>query len=568
MINTDNLCMSCMKDIGTEKQCPYCGFHSDTAQLAPYLPIRTIIGNRYMVGKLLDYNGEGATYIGWDLTRKTAINIRELFPDALVTRTPGETEVRVLPGNEHSYANVMQSFLELWRRLVRLRGLSALICAVDIIEENGTAYTFYEYEEYISLREFLLRSETGYIPWERVRQLFMPVLSTLGTLHSSGIIHRGISPSTLLIGHDGKIRISGFCIGQARTAQGELSAQLFPGYAAIEQYGFEGQQGPWTDIYAFGAVMYRALIGTDPIDASIRATNDRLMVPGKFAEQLPAYVINGLVNSLQIMPADRTKNVEQLRAELSAAPTVTVASDYNSTGAAPVNPAPPVQRTPPKPKASTTGIALRTAVAIIAVGLLVVTILSLTVFKDKIFNNDTNVTTNIEETTLGQDLVIVPNFLANRYVSVVNQASYTSKFTFVMEEAYDDEITEGYIISQSVPANSSVERGTTIILTVSLGKEKITLPKISGIGMTYDKAKDLLTNIGFVCEKKENANDGSHIAGEIISVLPAEEVEYDKGTKVYITVWGEPPTTATTAPAVTEAPVADSTNEILNATSF
>ena len=65
MINSDNLCMSCMKDIGTEKQCPYCGFHADSKQIEPYLPIRTVLGNRYLVGKLLEYNGDGATSVSY-----------------------------------------------------------------------------------------------------------------------------------------------------------------------------------------------------------------------------------------------------------------------------------------------------------------------------------------------------------------------------------------------------------------------------------------------------------------------------------------------------------------------
>ena len=171
-----------------------------------------------------------------------------------------------------------------------MRGLTALISAFDIVEDYGTAYAIFEHIEGITLRDYLLQSKNGYISWEQARSMFMPVLSTLGTLHTAGIIHRGISPSTLIIGNDNKVRITGFSIGQARTARGDITAQLFPGYAAIEQYGFEGRQGPWTDIYAFAAVLYRSLIGSTPIEATSRVTNDKMMIPGKFAEQIPAYV--------------------------------------------------------------------------------------------------------------------------------------------------------------------------------------------------------------------------------------------------------------------------------------
>ena len=78
--------MSCMKEIGDLKQCPHCGFHADSPQIAPYLPIRTVLGNRYLVGKLLEYNGDGATYMGLDLSTRTSVNIREFFPEGLAVR--------------------------------------------------------------------------------------------------------------------------------------------------------------------------------------------------------------------------------------------------------------------------------------------------------------------------------------------------------------------------------------------------------------------------------------------------------------------------------------------------
>ena len=307
-----------MREIGEMKQCPYCGYHADSAQIPPYLPVRTVISNRYLVGKMLEYNGEGATYIGWDLSGKRAVKIREFIPDSFTTRTSSNLTLQIMRGSESVFSELRQSFEELWTKLARLKGLSALISVTDVVQDYGTSYAIYDHFEGITLREFLLKSKTGYIPWEKARPMLMPVLSTLGTLHSSGIIHRGISPSTLIIGSDGKVKITGFCIGAARSARSDLNSQLFDGYAAIEQYGFDGSQGTWTDIYAFGAVLYRTLIGSDPISAKERMTNDRLMVPGKFAEALPAYVINGLINALQILPEDRTRMVEQLRAEIYA----------------------------------------------------------------------------------------------------------------------------------------------------------------------------------------------------------------------------------------------------------
>ena len=140
----------------------------------------------------------------------------------------------------------------------------------DVFECFGTSYAVYDHFDGISLRDFLLRSKTGYISWEKARQLLMPTLSTIGNLHSNGIIHRGISPTTLIIAEDGKIKITGFSIGEVRTAGSHLDPQIYEGYAAVEQYGFDAPQGPWTDVYSFAAVLYRTLIGSDPISAKER----------------------------------------------------------------------------------------------------------------------------------------------------------------------------------------------------------------------------------------------------------------------------------------------------------
>lgn len=560
MINSDNLCMSCMKDIGTEKQCPYCGFHADSKQIEPYLPIRTVLGNRYLVGKLLEYNGDGATYMGLDLSTREPVNIREFFPEGIALRDPKTLGVYVAQGNENVFDECLQSFTEMWRKLMRLSGLSALIKVKDTLEGNGTCYAITENIDGITLREYLLRNNVGYISWEKARPLLMPVLSTLGTLHASGIIHRGISPSTLIVASDGKIRITGFSISQVRSARSELKCQLYNGYAAFEQYGFEGRQGTWTDIYGFGAVLYRTLIGTDPIDATERVTNDRLMVPGKFAEQLPAYVINGLVNALQILPEDRTRTVEEFRAELSASPSAAAGSGMEFEPVVPVNVKKPVAQrivdeeddeedyTYNKREAAKKRHNRSSAVITVCAIIIVLAVAFLVLWQTGVIKIDNDATT-----TAAAETVEVPNFVGKPYNEIVDNTYNTKNFKFEKNEVYDSTVEEGYVISQSVDVNDKVPVGTTIKLVVSKGKQSIVFPTSGIIGMKYDDARNMLTKLGFTVEKSVKLNTGNETPDTVQGASLEEGASYEKGTTVFLFVWGEPETTE----PVTEETTAD-----------
>lgn len=548
MMNTDHLCMSCMREIGDENQCPYCGFHADSPQLAPYLPLRTVVAERYLAGKLLDYNGDGATYMGWDLEMNAPVTIREFLPDSIAERREDLTLVP-MAGCEITYRDCYQSFLELWRKLARMRGLSALILVFDIVEDHGTAYAISEYMEGVSLREYLLRSPSGYLSWEQARILFMPVLSTLGTLHSAGIIHRGISPTTLIVGKNGKMRITGFSIWQARTARGDLTVQLFPGYAAIEQYGFEGQQGPWTDIYAFSAVLYRTLIGSTPLEATSRVTNDRLMVPGKFAEQLPAYVINALMNGLQILPEDRTRTVDQLRAELSAAPgTSTAAIAYAGKEDAPYQEPVPSGR---KKSASGSKTALIAGLASIAACLVIFAVLSLTVWREDIGMFFTG-GASTQASSNAPELVKVPDFRGLNYNNIKSNTDYTNAFFF--ETEYQDSDTQGkdVVLSQNIAYGTEVPKGSTIKLVLSSGNEEITLPDFKG--QNYATVKLKLEEMGFQCRAIVEKNDDSERAGKVAEMLTTPEKGYKKGTVIYVKVWGEVETKEASQIVITVVP--------------
>ena len=110
--------------------------------------------------------------------------------------------------------------------------------------------------------------------------------------------------------------------GAARQAMGQrhsrsVTAVLTPGYAPIEQYSAKGNQGPWTDVYALGAVAYWALGGGVPDDATERVRRDGLRplaeaVPG----QVSAELASAVDSALAVNEEDRPQSLEMWRALL------------------------------------------------------------------------------------------------------------------------------------------------------------------------------------------------------------------------------------------------------------
>ncbi len=582
----ENLCMNCMKEKGSAEQCPHCHFHNDSMQLPPFLPMRTIVGVHYLIGAVTESNGDGTTYMGYDTETKTPVTIREFLPDTIVKRDSGSATLMIRQGKETTYYNLLRNFEELWSKLQKMEGLSALIAVREIFEENNTAYAVSEYVEGAkSLRDYLLDTKEGYLSWDEARVLFMPVLSTLATLHQNGIIHRGISPSTLYLYPDHKVRISGFSIPECRTVNGGLSTEVFQGYTPVEQLGVQSAAGAWTDIYSFAAVLYRVLIGRAPIDAMVRLENDEMMIPAKFADALPGPVVSALVNALQVLPEDRTRNMDRFRAELSASAVAEFASEYEEEEKARKRrimyaPHPignkddtqelkfnPLQQQmmnegyvrthlheeeeeyeDEAPRRDHTGGTAKTILTTIMVVLLIAAllfgILYFTVLKDHFtVDTDTEITT---AQSADVQVVEVPDFL-NQYYSAIEKSPRYSSFQFTKVESYSDDVGTGKVIAQSIDPGTKVSEGTTIELTVSKGAEQITMPSV--VGSTYEDASARLTALGFKVSRSDIRNDGSQVSGTVKSASLDAGTQHSKGTLVVLQVWDEAETTASTTEA-------------------
>lgn len=563
-----NLCMGCMNELGEERICSVCGFSVSSVQDAPYLSLGVVMGGRYLIGKVLEHNGEGATYIGYDLESRAVVNVREFLPEVLISRNSDNSEISVLNGCELVFSDCYQSFLELWRKLARMRGLSALVCVIDIVEDYKTAYAVFEpVHEHLTLREYLLDTQSGYIPWEQSRQMFMPVLSTLGTLHSSGIIHRGISPHTLLVTKDGKMLISGFSIGQVRSTGGDLPVQIFSGYAPIEQYGFSGQQGPWTDIYAFAATLYRALVGSAPVEATSRVLNDKLMIPAKFAELLPAYVINGLVKALQIQPEDRVRSVETMRNDFSASPTAAVQSGYSTFTTSTrsdsdeeteiIDPTPPKDRTAKKTALLT--FLISAIICFSALGAVLYYI-----YIEKI--GETSKTT--ESSYMGETSVLTVVDFVGKTSEILYEPYYTTNYDINVNFVFSNDVEQGLIIRQSVPAGTTFSSGQKLPITVDVSKgiEYIKLKLSDYVGKPYDSVKAQLEGLGLNITINDSSYKNDSLIGTIALITGGSvnnnELNAKRKDQITVYIYG-----STTTAAPIEQPETDIFGiEITNAT--
>ncbi|MCC8023441.1 MAG: PASTA domain-containing protein, partial [Clostridiales bacterium] len=240
--------------------------------------------------------------------------------------------------------------------------------------------------------------------------------------------------------------------------------------------------------------------GNNPIDSLTRSINDKLMIPARLAEQIPAYVINAMGNALQIHPADRTRTVEQLRNQLSAAPSE--AASNSAVYRQEEEPEPEYEEEEDDdtaPAADRRRIIIMSVIAVVLVA--AIGVLTYFLVRDLRERQDET------ETTTQAEMLPVPNFIDYTETEVENNSDWASNFVFEKEYVFDNEAEAGVIIAQSPESNSNVNRGSTIKLTVSKGKETVYLSNF--VGVSEEIATAQLEEAGFNVQTATKYNDGS-----------------------------------------------------------
>lgn len=306
-MNPERICYGCFSEKEPGQQiCPHCGF--DQTEEQPYLalPLGTILNGRYLTGKVLGIGGFGITYLGYDLTLEIKVAIKEYMPSAMATRHADQYSVVLTGRVETDYRYGMERFLDEARILAKLQNTPHIVSVQNYFKENNTAYFVMEYIDGMSLKEYL-ETRGGKISPGNAMRILQPVMEALEQVHALNLLHRDISPDNIYITAKGESRLLDF--GAARFAAGDnnksVSVILKHGYAPEEQYSSHGNQGPWTDVYAMGATLYRCVTGVLPPDAIERVHGDTLKTPTELGIQLPDCMEKALMKALALKTEDR-----------------------------------------------------------------------------------------------------------------------------------------------------------------------------------------------------------------------------------------------------------------------
>ena len=593
MDNNIKLCMGCMGHKEYSGPCEICGYLDNTAYLPSCLAPKTVLKNRYIVGKVIASNGESIVYIGYDTETNRVVEIKEYMPDLLCTRKKNETEIVVNGDSLPLYKSYLSEFADLYKTLMNNDETESVQKIYGIFSENNTGYVIMEHLKGVPLSDYL-DSFGGTMTWESVKGIFPPLFTALNILHSCGIVHRGISPKSIYIDERGRLKLTAFAISAARTADSSLNDELYAGYAAPEQYSVSERQGGWTDIYGISAVLYRILTGTEPQPADERIKDDTLADPFLVNRNIPSNVSRAVMAGLNLDQNQRIHNVNILIGKLFEQPK----SEEDMGG--PVRPAVPAssvtpvrreeRRTPqrkPQPKKKQKKNKEKSNVGTIIgvfVFLAIVTgfIIAIAYFSDQTAQLGMQTTTTTTVTTTAPvttpaitsppektttttttadtaEKILLPDFVGRFYNTL--EARY-SMLIFKPVYEYSDDTPEGMVFEQDIPDGTEVTAGTEVEVKVSKGPESVELPDYVGkklnkyteelgdLGIKYETEEEETTEVkaGYVVRCDKEIGDKIMLSeDEVVTVYYAVKPEKTKNEE-------EQPEESTEQPEQTEQP--------------
>ncbi len=293
------------------------------------LPVGTVISG-YEIVRVLGVGGFGITYEGFNPVTRRRAAIKEFFPRGIASR---ENATQVVFSRQDN--DVVSWALERFRRstteLCDFKHPN-IVPVLNYVPAHETGYMFMEQVEGETLEQWL-RAKGDKVTFEEIREMIDPICDALEYVHAKQFIHRDIAPDNIMIRKDGRPMLIDFgaikIIAQetqirSASSSGQKSfAVAKQHYSPPEQLDQDAALDPRADIYALGAVLYRAVTGAPPADADKRKNGlilkgeDSYVPAAKNARiALPAGAAETIDRALSIKPGKRQESIAEFRAAL------------------------------------------------------------------------------------------------------------------------------------------------------------------------------------------------------------------------------------------------------------
>ena len=285
------------------------------------LPVNTVLDDSYRIVRVVGSGGFGITYEAEDIRLRAKVAIKEYYPHDFGDRDATMSVKPKSDRHKETFDWGRANFLQEARTLARFEHPS-IVRVSRVYEANSTAYMVMRFEQGQSFEDWL--KGLGRPPTQdELDAIVAPLLDALQMMHAAKFLHRDIAPDNVIIRPDGTPVLLDF--GAARRAVAERSHALTgivkAGYSPQEQYATDGRlQGPWSDFYALGGTLYRAVTGRIPEEATLRVSDDRTPPAAEIAKgkYRPGFLA-AIDACLKVKYAERPQSVAQLRPMLFAA---------------------------------------------------------------------------------------------------------------------------------------------------------------------------------------------------------------------------------------------------------
>ena len=164
------------------------------------------------------------------------------------------------------------------------------------------------------------------LPTQEAAALVEVLARAMQAAHQKGILHRDLKPANVLLAEDGTLKITDFGLAKkideaGQTASGAVMGT--PSYMAPEQAGGKSKDiGPWSDVWALGAILYECLTGRPPFKAATPlGTLEQLLyqepvLPSRLQPRTPRDLETVCLTCLEKDPRKRYASAEDLADDL------------------------------------------------------------------------------------------------------------------------------------------------------------------------------------------------------------------------------------------------------------